>query len=120
MCDIYSLSIKCTDSPYPQFYNAKAKTDNATKAPAPYDDLIPFPAPDDFVEEVGVAVVLVLVLDDDLEPVVFMAVDPVAVWDAFAVAELVVVISVNGVPQKLSVCVTTAPLLCVYSIVKSG
>jgi hypothetical protein len=82
--------------------------------------LIPFPAPDDFVEEVGGAVVLALVLDDDFEPVVFVTVDPVAGGDAFAVAELVVVISVNGVPQKLSVSVTTAPLLCVYSHVTSG
>ena len=64
--------------------------------------------------------VLVLVLDDDLEPVVFVAVDPVAVGDTLAVAELVVIISVNGVPQKLSICVTTSPLLCVYSNVMSG
>jgi len=106
--------------PYPRFYNAKAKANNATRAPAPYDNLIPFPAPDDFVEEAGVAEVLVLVLDDDFEPVVFVTVDPVVVGDAFAVAELVVVTSATGVPQKLSVCVTTAPLLCVDSHVTSG
>jgi hypothetical protein len=81
--------------------------------------LIPFPAPDDFVEEVGAALLL-LVLDDNFEPVVFVAVDPVAVGDAFAVAELVVVIAVNGVPQKLSVSVVTTPSLCVYSHVISG
>jgi hypothetical protein len=117
---IYSLSIKCTYSRYLQFYNAKAKTDNATRAPAPYDNLIPFPAPDDFVEEVGVAVVLVLVPDDDFEPVVFVAVDPVVVGDAFAVAVNVTVISVAGMPEKLSVCVITAPLLWVYVHVTLG
>jgi hypothetical protein len=80
--------------------------------------LIPFPAPDDFVEEVGVAVVLVL--DDNFEPVVFVTVDPVVLGDAFAVAVNVTVRSVAGMPEKLSVCVTTAPLLWVYSHVTLG
>ena len=62
---------------------------------------------------------LVLVLND-FEPVVFEAVDPVAVGDAFAFPELVVVIAVNGVPQKLSVSVVTTPLLSVSTHVKSG
>jgi len=52
-----------------------------------------------------------LVLDDNFEPVVFVAVDPVVLGDAFAVAVNVTVRSVAGMPEKLSVCVTTAPLL---------
>jgi hypothetical protein len=91
---MYSLSIIYTNL-LDAIYKTSAKTDKATKDPAPYDKRMPPPAPDVVFDDVGA----VLVLDPvgDFDPV-FVAVDPVALSDAAAFVD-VVVIAVKGVPQ---------------------
>ena len=77
-----------------QFYNTRANTDKATKAPAPHGTRIPGLAPDSFSDNVCVGNEFVDFVP--IEPVVLTLVEPDAFDDTLAE---VVVMAVKGVPQ---------------------